>query len=293
MSDHDSAPDPMDKAYVQAEALLGDQEARAARRARVLAAVAQAEAAPAPSRPPRSRAGWLVAASVAGLSLFLATQVYWPLSIDRSPPPPPAAPSGVGAGPPPPAVAAPSAASRSPPPSPAPPSAAKPGAPASPVVQGMTAPSPPPAPAPAPPPAVSPHQEAAAAAAPQALRPYDDLSDANVTASRAKSSPREARSERSVSATAGLAARLRDAAALGRAQDVAKLLARGAPADEPDEDGETALMKSVQGHHPAIAAMLLSHGASLDRENRSGVSARDMATAIGDAELNRALALDR
>jgi hypothetical protein len=41
VSDHDAAPDPIDKAYVQAEALLSDEEARAARRARVLAAVAR------------------------------------------------------------------------------------------------------------------------------------------------------------------------------------------------------------------------------------------------------------
>ena len=49
MSDHDAAPDPIDKAYVQAEAMLDDEAARAARRARVLGAVA-AEAGAAASQ---------------------------------------------------------------------------------------------------------------------------------------------------------------------------------------------------------------------------------------------------
>ena len=74
MSEHDDAPDPIDKAYVEAEAMLGDvlgdDEARAARRARVLAAVERETATPAvapdtslPSRRPDwRRGGWLAAA---------------------------------------------------------------------------------------------------------------------------------------------------------------------------------------------------------------------------------------
>ena len=59
--------------------------------------------------------------------------------------------------------------------------------------------------------------------------------------------------------------------------------------DAPDDDGETALMKAVQANRPAAAALLRRHGASLDLENRAGVSATDMARAIDDPELNRAL----
>src|SRR5580704_14380215 len=45
MSDHDAAPGPIDEAYVRAEAMLSDDAARAARRARVLAAVGRVPAA--------------------------------------------------------------------------------------------------------------------------------------------------------------------------------------------------------------------------------------------------------
>ena len=49
MSDPDAMPDPIDKAYVEAEAVLSDEAARAARRARVLAAVATEGATKAPA----------------------------------------------------------------------------------------------------------------------------------------------------------------------------------------------------------------------------------------------------
>jgi hypothetical protein len=52
-------------------------------------------------------------------------------------------------------------------------------------------------------------------------------------------------------------------------------------------------MKSIQADQPAAAALLRRHGARLDRENHAGDSAKDMATAIGDAELDQALGLDR
>jgi hypothetical protein len=51
-------------------------------------------------------------------------------------------------------------------------------------------------------------------------------------------------------------------------------------------------MKAIQARNPAAAALLLRHGASLDRTNRAGVSARDMAASIDDPELNRALGLE-
>lgn len=98
----DAPHDPMDKAYVQAEAMLSDEAERAARRARVLAAVAQAaQAAPeaeAPKpRPAWGRGGWLVAASVAGVSVLLATQIRPPIVTEPPPAPTaedPAVPSG-------------------------------------------------------------------------------------------------------------------------------------------------------------------------------------------------------
>ena len=76
--------DPIDEAYIQAEALLGDDDARAARRARVLAAVARAPTEPLAAlpvsarRPARRYGGWLAAASIAGLSALLVTQIYPP-----------------------------------------------------------------------------------------------------------------------------------------------------------------------------------------------------------------------
>ena len=53
MSDRDAATDPVDTAYLEAEALLSDDAARAMRRARVLGAVARepAAVAKAPGRP--------------------------------------------------------------------------------------------------------------------------------------------------------------------------------------------------------------------------------------------------
>jgi len=41
--------------------------------------------------------------------------------------------------------------------------------------------------------------------------------------------------------------------------------------------GVTALMRAVQRRHPEAAKLLRNFGADLDRKNRAGVSARDMA----------------
>jgi len=100
MSEHDTprngvaddAPDPVDRAYVQAEALLGEEDARAARRARVLAAVAREPGAPPVARP-RSAwrqggarwAGWLAAASIVGLGVVMLPETHQPAR--RLPPP--------------------------------------------------------------------------------------------------------------------------------------------------------------------------------------------------------------
>lgn len=87
------------------------------------------------------------------------------------------------------------------------------------------------------------------------------------------------------------AARLRAAATAGRTAEVESLLHQGAPADAPDANGDTALIKSVQADHPAAAAALRRHGASLDHRNNAGESARDIAAAKGDAALDQAIGL--
>jgi ankyrin repeat protein len=87
--------------------------------------------------------------------------------------------------------------------------------------------------------------------------------------------------------------RLREAASAGRTADIEALLAEGVPADTPDDQGETALMKSIEAGQRDAAALLRRHGASLDVKNRAGVSARDMAAKKDDAELDQALGLTR
>ena len=88
----DLGPDPMDEAYLRAEHVLDDEARRMARRARVLAAVAQEPAAPAlpARRPVRRYGGWLAAACVAGLSVWTAQRVY-----RSAPPPQQSAPQGL------------------------------------------------------------------------------------------------------------------------------------------------------------------------------------------------------
>ncbi len=284
MSDPD-APDPVDGAYMRAETILTDDDARAARRARVLTAVAREPITPArPSirRPARRFGGWLAAASVVGFSVFVATRLYQPAA--RQPPtvlaPSPAAAisaPGVVAAPTPPASAsskapvtqalpaAPRAATPTPAPSPA-------------DAVPVNAPAPPPLkiapierPAPPPPVVASPRSLPAPPPAAAPLR----------------------RLESSAGVSSDKAARLRAAAAAGRTDEVEDLLAQDVPIDAPDADGETALMKSIQADQRAVAALLNRHGASLDRKNRAGESAKDMATAKGDEALSKALGLER
>ena len=86
--------------------MLSDDEARAARRARVLDAVTRgAGAGRSCPRPPRRRAawrpgGWLAAACVAGLSVFLAIKLYQPTQFQpQTTPAAPAASTPRGPGP--------------------------------------------------------------------------------------------------------------------------------------------------------------------------------------------------
>ena len=321
MSDHDAAPDPVDKAYVQSEALLGDQDGRALRRARVLDAAAREPAATPPDtfppRPPSPwrRGGWLAAASVAVFCAVLVSRVYQPV---REPP---------AAAPPPPAPAPPRLATQGSAPAPTQGTSAhtrtpaartpaavrarplEPAAQKAPTVTTAAAiPAPAPAPSPAPqvpppaPPAPPSTASAVAPAAPSAPAGRNDsVNEVVVTGSRivrrdfSRSSPALATRLDATSLPAQAidqAARLRAAAAYGRTAEMEPLLAQGALVDVPDAEGNTALMVAIQAGQPAAAALLRRYGASLDRRNRAGLSARDMATAADDPALDQAIGLN-
>jgi len=301
MPDRDDRPDPIDEAYVRAEAALDDAAARAARRARVLGAVAAAETktpAPAVRRPLRRSGGWLAAAGVAGLSVWTAVHIYKPASPPPPAPPPPAAapvssastagrplvqPPAAAAKPEPARVAkafprqveaipvAPPADIAPPPPLPIPP---------------VERPIAPPPPAPPPPPIVAgmpadPAPSAKNGVAESVVVTGSRIQQRNFTASTLIT-PAEAQQ-------AGPAAALRAAAAAGRTADIEMLLSQGVSVDAPDAAGDTALMKAVQAARPAAAAILVRHGADLDLKNHAGASARDMASTRNDPAMNRAL----
>jgi len=318
MPDHDAAPDPMDKAYAQADAVLSDDSARAARRARVLAAVAREPATPPAGtslpirRPAWRRGGWLVAASVAGVSLYLTIQLY--PSAPFRPHPAPTAPAVM----PPPAAGAVAETRK-----PASPTVAVAQRSATRSSEDFPAAAPSPAP---PPPALPPPTAETLPAAPSAPSQIVTTGQRRREAApNSQAGPQETHGDRlpeaMVSARGDLeptpnsdlvvprasapsaapkssagspsqVVRLHAAAAAGRTGELAALLAEGVPVDATDADGETALMKSIQADHPAAAALLRRRGANLDRKNQSGDSARDMASAMGDPELNQALGLD-
>jgi hypothetical protein len=322
MSDDHAAPDPMDKAYAQAEALLADEAARAARRARVLEAVSR-ETPPAAAPSPAGRrfgwrhGGWLAAACVAGLSVLVATRIYLP-----PPVPPPAAPAAapqaapatapvvqdLGNAPsPPPTARPPRRAASRPAPAAAPPpgertppsadiaAAPPPAAPPPPAVSLSEAPAPPPAYRP-----VAPQPSGLAAPPPTPLQPRaappaagNSIEEMIVTGEkRTQATAKAARVASPAPPPADPAARLRSAAALGRTAEVEALLASGAAVDAPDAEGDTALMKAIRADKPAVAALLRRYGASLDHKNRAGMSAKEIAAAVGDSELTRALGLE-
>ncbi len=158
------------------------------------------------------------------------------------------------------------------------------------------------APAPAPPPA--PQVAAKAGAAEPA--PNNTVQSVVITGSRmerrdnaastqAISKPlaevSDARSKMLEARSKALGARLRYDAAAGRIADIEPVLAEGVTVDAVDEDGETALMKSIQTGQSEAAALLRRHGANLDLKTLSGVSARDMAADKHDPKLDRALGI--
>jgi hypothetical protein len=316
MSERDT--DPMDKAYVQAEAMLDDDHARAARRARVLAAVAEAgdepDAAPAPRGTAWRHGGWLVAASVAAVSVLVAVQINQPPAFERPTTPPiappiaptPAQPAALESPPAveatpqrgasvPPAVAAPKPVPQPNAPSPSIAPVAPSAEPREPEIAALPAAPPPPPP---PPPAaamerrVAPAQAARQITAPARARARPETSD---TASKSGIEEVVVTGSRIASASSpeALAQQLREAAAAGQPRQLAILLARDVPIDAVDDDGETALMKAVQARQLDAAAFLRRRGASLDLKNHEGRSARDMAATLADPAMDKALGLSR
>lgn len=297
-------PDPLDRAYAEAETLLDDEAARAARRARVLGAVEREAGSPAVAASARRRrywkgGGWLAAAGVAGLSLLIAVDLSAPRRTPQAPTTAAAdqapAPSRPGLSP----REAPRAAARVersetlPSPDGAAPDASVPAPPPPAAALELEAPSPaPPPPEPSPPEPLPPPPPATpdAVAASQAAEAEPE--SRRSLRARAAAAPSAARSG-AVASPATPVERLVAAAAAGRTAELADLLADGTPVDGADEQGTTALMKAVQANRPAAAALLRRHGADLDRRNRSGVSAREMAAEIDDPELDRALGLGR
>lgn len=345
MSDHDATPDPMDQTYVQAEALLSEEDARATRRARTLAAVARERAAPA--APPAAawttlrrsalqRGGWLAAAGVAGLSVVLAAQLRQLTPRQQPSASIQPAASRPAAAPQPPAAATPRAAARHATPIPSAPRIAAARTPAAPAATlapaprafpaappaAATIPGPPPADVPAPPPLPIPPARVdqpkyqvpvAPVAVPSPPSPpapplqipparlFGPIPPAPDVGAQQRSAFPAANysdlrsggaADTQSSASSNPAWRLRAAAAAGRTAEVKALLAQGVPVDAADVDGDTALMKSIQADHPAVAALLRRHGARLDLTNRAGESARDMAMAKGDARLDRVIGLE-
>lgn len=313
MSDHD----PLDRAYAQAEAMLDDEAARAARRARVLDAVAADAKAP-PVAPPKRRpswaaGAWLAAASVAGVSLLLAYQLSVPPIRPAPTAPPPAAPASAPEPEPtaPPAASPPVTAAPAPAPTPAPDATTPPAAKAAPAPAAYTPPAmtgapleaarvapapaapPPPPPAPAPPPAQASEGTVDALIVTGQKREEEIQSAPTGMSPFSQESMKRSRAPAAADLSDARTTRLHAAATAGRLRDLKSLLAQGVPVDATDAAGETALMKAVRARKVEAAALLVGHGASLDRANRAGVSAREMAEAIDDPGLDRALGLER
>jgi len=301
--DEDTRPEPVDQAWAVAEALLADDAARVRRRARVLAAVARIE--PTPARGRRSaRGGWLAAAAVAGLSVFVAIQIQQRPPV-HAPAPPAARTAQTGD-----TTAA--DAARAPP-------------------QAAVSPPPPPSPSAAPR-VLARAPEAASAAADRPAAPSGAVAEKSAvgTSNAAAAKPgasadagfarEEARAAgarpsytaghlgsplggiapppppapaaapaTSIASPSDRGDQLRAAAAAGRSDDVADLLAQGAPVDAQDVNGDTALMKSVRAGRIETAALLRRRGASLDRKNRAGLSVRDVAATLNNPRLDQAI----
>ena len=327
MSDPNAPHDPIDKAYAEAEAMLRDDAERAARRARVLAAVAHADEAevepastamPPPRRSAWRPAPWLMAAGVAGVAVLVTVRMT-PPTVVRPPQLPPeaetAAPATVTA----PTPAQPIAPSSPAPPSPAPRSRAEAAADVAPppppslerrapraepfpaeavpppplaippIQRRVEAPAPPPPPLPIPPVERRVEQPAPPVIVQALPAPAPASRDSRAAAGALNEIVVTGSSIRGVAPVTNGAIRLRASASAGRTDDLTALLATGVAVDEPDAAGETALMKAVQAGQSAAITLLRRNGADPDRRNRAGVSARDMATASANPAVQRAM----
>lgn len=303
MVDPEHPMDPVDSAYCEAETLLADDRARGERRVRVMAGITRIDDAAsttptAPTRRPSWRGGgWLAAASVVGLSVFVATRL-------QSPSPPGAPNPGA-------TVAAAPSEKASPPPPVSAPLAAAAVADHAPDANLPTKTAPRPQAFAAPPRQFAPpspesedHVTANDAATAGAAGGREEaLSDravasqppappavSNAAVAPLRAAPQSA-SNFAAKAVVDPARRLRAAAAAGRTAEVEDLLAQGVRIDAPDAGGDTALMKAVEAGHWQTAASLRRRGASLDRKNRAGRSVRDVAEAMDNDEAALALGL--
>ena len=80
-----------------------------------------------------------------------------------------------------------------------------------------------------------------------------------------------------------LSERLRIAAALGDVESVHVLLAQGADADDPDQDGRTAVIEAAWRGYPRIVKSLIDNGANLNATDETGKTAVMWAAINGHA----------
>ncbi len=93
----------------------------------------------------------------------------------------------------------------------------------------------------------------------------------------------------SVPGTAVLDQQLLAHAADAPAEDVKKLIERGAHVNAQDRFGVTPLMEAVIGNNPAVARVLLDAGASMGIRNLRGDTALDLARQLGRREIEQLL----
>jgi ankyrin repeat protein len=72
------------------------------------------------------------------------------------------------------------------------------------------------------------------------------------------------------------------AAAAGDGKALREMIAAGAPLDQTDRNGDTALMVAVQKKQLKIVADLIAAGADAECRNRDGRTARALAVQAGD-----------
>ena len=82
---------------------------------------------------------------------------------------------------------------------------------------------------------------------------------------------------------------LHDACRAGDTERVKKLLDEGAPLDEKDKYGDTALMDAILNGHTEVVRLLLDKGALLDEKDKYGDTALMLASKHGHTEVVKLL----